>query len=682
MRPPDAPPVKPIRPWRRDLLFLLGFVLVALIGLAVVLRPAPQGENDPVPRAPASDAALAGLFDTLDAEGSLVALEQAKAMGNSPAVAYLTWRQVLDGQGTAEQRLVYTLKNPHLPALQQIARAILQADIVDLPPQQRLDMWAQVDDGSLGTQFVQFEALAALNLRGALREELATLWRAGEPMAQNRHRQLLDSYGDLLTPEDHVTRLNALMNQSAVGPGLPRAELTRAAGLMRALVPEPLNLVRIAWARGGEADRANVPQALRQHAALVSYEVWENQETAPLYASAVFRTIDPATARPEALWRLRKVLIRNSIREGVFGEAYELAATHGLGASTEGQIAELMAGWIVLSYTKLPGLALQHYDQVLTTAPGPWIASKALRGRARALALLGRRGEARRALQDCARFETTLYALLCLEDLGEPLPAPVQFSQTPSSAQPPGRTENFSSLYDITALLVALERPEKEVYPFARAAFGQVGSAQDLHDLAQVLQSRDDLPLTRTAGPMAHLGTLRFYGPALPQLSLSLERQHGIEPALSQAIIAQESGFRPKARSPIGAVGLMQLRPSTALEVAQRLGKPDLAQDLTDPQANVELGNAYLAQLLAQYDGALLLAIAAYNAGPGTVNQWLTDFGDPRSGTIRGEDWLDALSIAETRTYVQRVLTNLYIYRAVLSADDVEIDLQSVMLGQ
>ena len=95
-----------------------------------------------------------------------------------------------------------------------------------------------------------------------------------------------------------------------------------------------------------------------------------------------------------------------------------------------------------------------------------------------------------------------------------------------------------------------------------------------------------------------------------------------------------------------------------------------------------ELGNAYLAQLLAQYDGALLLAIAAYNAGPGTVNQWLTDFGDPRSGTIRGEDWLDALSIAETRTYVQRVLTNLYIYRAVLSADDVEIDLQSVMLGQ
>jgi soluble lytic murein transglycosylase len=78
----------------------------------------------------------------------------------------------------------------------------------------------------------------------------------------------------------------------------------------------------------------------------------------------------------------------------------------------------------------------------------------------------------------------------------------------------------------------------------------------------------------------------------------------------------------------------------------------------------MQLGTAYVRELMDRYDSSLPLVFAAYNAGPKRVDQWLAQNGDPRVGPIDMVDWIELIPFGETRNYVQRVLENVAIYRA------------------
>jgi soluble lytic murein transglycosylase len=137
------------------------------------------------------------------------------------------------------------------------------------------------------------------------------------------------------------------------------------------------------------------------------------------------------------------------------------------------------------------------------------------------------------------------------------------------------------------------------------------------------------------------------------------------EPAVSLAIMRQESNFDNGAISPSGARGLMQLMPATARLVAHRLGEPAAIELLTtDPGHNMRVGTAYLQEMLNQFGGYVPLAAAAYNAGPNRVNQWLAENGDPRAGNVSMIDWIEMIPFNETRNYVQRVMENVVVYQA------------------
>lgn len=111
----------------------------------------------------------------------------------------------------------------------------------------------------------------------------------------------------------------------------------------------------------------------------------------------------------------------------------------------------------------------------------------------------------------------------------------------------------------------------------------------------------------------------------------------------------------------------MQLMPATAAEVARKRGLAHRTDWLTArPAHNIRLGTDYLSQMIARYDGVYPLAAAAYNAGPGRVDRWLKEIGDPRTGGIDIADWIEQIPIYETRNYVQRVMENTYIYRLKL----------------
>ncbi len=137
------------------------------------------------------------------------------------------------------------------------------------------------------------------------------------------------------------------------------------------------------------------------------------------------------------------------------------------------------------------------------------------------------------------------------------------------------------------------------------------------------------------------------------------------DPAVTLALIRQESSFDAGVVSAAGARGLMQLMPATAQAEAQRSGGTVTRADLTtDPARNMELGASYMRAMLARFGGSLPLAVAAYNAGPHRVDQWLRDNGDPRTGAVDMLDWIELIPFNETRNYVERVLENVVIYQA------------------
>ncbi len=126
----------------------------------------------------------------------------------------------------------------------------------------------------------------------------------------------------------------------------------------------------------------------------------------------------------------------------------------------------------------------------------------------------------------------------------------------------------------------------------------------------------------------------------------------------------QESAFERTAVSKSGARGLMQLMPATASQIAKSHRLPYSADRLlTDGGYNVTLGRAYLEELLDRFGGSYVLSIAAYNAGPARVRQWIDSFGDPRAKGVDVVDWIESIPFTETRNYVQRVLENLQVYR-------------------
>ena len=135
--------------------------------------------------------------------------------------------------------------------------------------------------------------------------------------------------------------------------------------------------------------------------------------------------------------------------------------------------------------------------------------------------------------------------------------------------------------------------------------------------------------------------------------------EFGVEPGLIWAIMRQESAFITTARSTSMARGLMQVMPQTGRAIAARLQEEGYSdQDILAPHTNVRFGAWYLMALLNNYRGNLPLAVAAYNAGPVAVDDWLT-----RTPGAPLDEFVENVPFRETRLYVKHVLVNLDVYR-------------------
>jgi soluble lytic murein transglycosylase len=173
---------------------------------------------------------------------------------------------------------------------------------------------------------------------------------------------------------------------------------------------------------------------------------------------------------------------------------------------------------------------------------------------------------------------------------------------------------------------------------------------------------------TATATALAAVAIAPLVREAVKEITLPLRhddiirqqaRDKELDPALIAAVIYAESRFRDGQTSSAGALGLMQLTPATARDIARKSGGIAFEiEDLATPQVNIAYGSYYLRYLLDRYGGNEAFALAAYNAGEGNVDKWIDAARRRGTGLT-----VDAIPFAETREYVKKVARFKHEYR-------------------
>ncbi len=397
----------------------------------------------------------------------------------------------------------------------------------------------------------------------------------------------------------------------------------------------------------------------------------DDEAIALLHAFDAHRAALPESSplpHAERWWQERGTLARRALRAGNISLAYDLAAGHGQTGGASMADAEWLSGWIALIFLEDAPRAAIHFetlhDQVrfpVSVARGAYWAGRAAEG-------MKDSQNAREWYLRAASHATTFYGQLALKRLENASPPPL-------AAPPPveaAEREHFASREVVRAArLIAGSHDPAHKRSFIRHLARQAETPSE-HALAAWLAEetqRRDLSLLVAREAINRGVTLIEHGWPTPYLPGDL---NGLDPSILFALMRQESGFNIDALSWAGARGLMQVMPATAQEVARSLGVPFSRERLsTDPEYNMMIGTTYLDRLLTRFDGSVVLALAAYNAGPGRVQRWLREHGDFRNGEIDTIDWIESIPFQETRNYVQRVVENLVIYRAMRSGEGV-----------
>lgn len=388
---------------------------------------------------------------------------------------------------------------------------------------------------------------------------------------------------------------------------------------------------------------------------------WEDAEAFLLRRSASAE----ALGKPDMWMERRANLARQALRRGDVSAAYALAARNfGNGDSgSDYADAEWVAGYVALTRMNDPRRAAAHFERFRQAVFTPISVGRAGYWLGLAHERAGDAAAARAAYLAAAAHQTSFYGQLAAERVG----APADRRLAGEERAPDWRRQAFMRSSVVQAgYFLSLAGDDARAAQFLRHAADGLPAEQR----AALAQMASDLGRphvgVRIAKDAAGDGML-LANQSYPLHEIA-RTDWPVATEFALAIARQESEFNPRAVSPAGAKGLMQLMPGTAKQVSGALGIGYDAGRLTsDPMYNARLGTGYLAKMLARYDGSYVLAAAAYNAGPGRVDEWLAAFGDPRRPDVDTIRWIETIPFEETRNYVMRVMEGLHVYRARLN---------------
>jgi len=502
---------------------------------------------------------------------------------------------------------------------------------------------------------------------------LRTAWREENFDRDQDEEAFYAEFSSYLRPADNLARLDRVLwnhDETAARQVMPLVDDGHRA----------LAEARIALWQGDHSAPAlvdQVPTALQRDAGLV-YELARSRRKLQDYQGAA-AVLDPPPVnigRPDLLWPELADAARRSVQRGDMSAGYRIA--NGFGATEGATFAEgeWLSGWIALRALADYKVAYEHFTTLYAGVGTTISKARGAYWAGRAAEEMGDMATAQNWYRAAATNNSAYYGQLAAARMGSS--DALTFAPMPQPTAAEIAAFNKRELVRVVRLLGQLDQDDR-TRAFLKSMADNSTSPATLRMIADLGWElhRDDLAvmvakIARDKGVdlIEYLYPLR-----------SVPQGPGPEPALTLAIIRQESAFEVDAVSPAGALGLMQLMPPTAKHVAKGMKLRYRKEDLTrSPDYNMLLGRAYLQELLDNFSGSYVLAIAAYNAGPDRVNGWMSVYGDPRDRGVDVVDWIETIPIYETRNYVQRVLENLQVYRHRLGVVQVAQSLQQDLI--
>ncbi|GAA0276639.1 lytic transglycosylase domain-containing protein [Alteraurantiacibacter aestuarii] len=555
----------------------------------------------------------------------------------------------------------FLLANPGFPdqdRLRGYAEGRLREEFV--PPEQLLAFFARYEPVTN-----QAKAHYALALAGvdpvAAQARAVNAWREGE-MSPTAEATISAMHGDALSQADHDARMDALLWQR--DREAAERQLVRTSDARR-----PLFEARLAILQGGDGATTD-PAALTDPGYLYNRSRELRQEGRRSEAIALLTNRQPLAHLPfdQTAW-VEELLTVARLADARSAQAIAASIDD---AFVPGEDISRQTYKLRDDYTSLMWLggtrALWERGASAAAAPlfyrygaaarTPQTRSKGFYWAGYAASQAGDTAEANRYYEMAGQYGDRFYGQLALAAMGRDLPS---FAGSPEGAIAPDERAAFLSA-PLTAAVaeVARDAPWRTGIRFYRAIADQAETMSEHLLVAELARDigRRDLAVNLADAAMAD-GHDGFTQIGYPRLDVPA----GTDWTMVHAITRQESQFAENAISHAGATGLMQLMPGTAREEAGRAGIQYMSASLIDdPAYNIRLGSNHIQRLLARYDGSYPLAVAAYNAGPGNVNKWLRENGDPRTGQISWTEWIEKIGFFETKNYVQRVLENAVVY--------------------
>lgn len=643
----------------------------------------PQQAQSPTPSPALRPEQIAWYSARLDAATRNAPLATATPANlyNALAESIVSWEQLRQNLNKASYwELAQFLKaNPGWPQEAAFRSSAERAMTADIPFSERLDFFRRFPAVSAVGKLRHAEALAASGDRHRANALAREAWLSGG-LDGDQELDLLRQFGEALKHDDHIERTNVQ---------LWNGQITAARRMVALLAPD-----RKAWATArialqsrdprAPAYVAAVPDKLKTEAGL-AYDrarFLRLQQQLPDQAAQVLLSANasPKTIVSLSKWSKELLFLSDWAREqGQTKLAYDLLEKHRMAESAEKMAkaslsdrvaytdVEWRAGWLALRRLNKPEEALRHFTNVHTVAQTGITQSRAAYWAGRAAEAMNKPELMRKWYETAAAESDYFYGILAEEKLGRPHRV---LDMTP----PPYTAEDMTAfqsnpLVTVAQMLNQLNQPNIQSI-FLRQAASTArtpGQTRLVLDLARQMGRIDvGVALAKSA---RNTGSAMHYA-AYPVIYVPVEVAE--LSVMIHAVTRQESLFNRNAVSPAGARGLMQLMPGTAQETARRLGLPYAREKLHEESYNLQLGASYLQRMISYFNGSHVLAVAAYNAGPGNVNKWLARFGDPRQPGVDVIDWIEQIPFSETRNYVQRVLENAVIYTTLLTGSQTQ----------
>jgi len=372
--------------------------------------------------------------------------------------------------------------------------------------------------------------------------------------------------------------------------------------------------------------------------------------------------------KPDGWWEERRANAYAALRLGKAKTAYELVHNPGPLSVNAGKDAAFLAGWVALRHLNDAKLALGHFETLAKAADGPLSHARGQYWLGRVHEALGTAVLAREHYTKASAYFDTFHGQLARLKVD---PGASGLTVTPPVAPTEEQIASFNASEAVQAAVVA--RKAGLDLALGRAFLSHLRihlrSEAEVAMLAHLAEALGDTQMSVRIGKSA-VGrglNLVYYAYPIHSLPQYTPLRRPPETAMILGIARQESEFNSLIMSGAGARGILQVMPITAKHVCRDYKiKCQIDRLMKDPAYNTMLGSAYISDRMDEFSGSYVLTLAGYNAGPGRAREWIKEFGDPRHAKVDPIDWIHRIPFEETREYVQKVLSNIQVYRARL----------------